>query len=312
MKICVSGACGFIGGELIKELKSIGYDIVAIDDGEVYKNHCKIIGHEPFKEFYDWKDIYERKTDFLDDVYFTYHLGANSSTRATWEELEIINLQFSMWFITSNNLKGIPIVVASSGAVYGSIRKVASKLEPLTNYGNSKAKVDRFVTFLKLSDVVCLRYHNVYGATESHKGNMASIVSKWVDNYKQGILTNDLFYGSDKIKRDFIHVDDVTKINIMFLLFYNKHKKLPEKNIYDVGVGRATSFESVAKHIIKHTKGTIQYTINPYDEKSYQFYTKADIKDICEIYNWVHDKNFRPMPIAVGVKMVFHQKTYLW
>lgn len=310
MKICVSGACGFIGGELIKELQSIGYDIVAIDDGEVYQKQCQILGHEPFKEFYDWKYIYENNlTDFLDDVYFTYHLGANSSTRATWEELKTMNCYFSSWFIMENNLKRIPIVFASSGAVYGSIRKSTSKVEPLTMYGKSKAKVEEYITYFGLSDVIALRYHNVYGATESHKGNMASIVSKWIDNYNYGIFTNDLFNGSNKIWRDFIHVDDITMINVMFLNFYNKYKQLPDTNILDVGMGRASSFESVAKHIMKHTNGDVNMVENPYTEKDYQFYTKANIKGISDIYQWLYDKPFIPINIEDGVKKVFIKKT---
>jgi nucleoside-diphosphate-sugar epimerase len=310
MKICVSGACGFIGGELIRELESIGYDIVAIDDGEVYQKQCDILGHKPFKEFYDWKHIYDNnQTDFLDDVYFTFHLGANSSTRAKWEEIVKMNGYFSTWFIMENNLKKIPIIFASSGAIYGSRRKASSKVEPQTMYGKSKAKVEEYITYFELSDVIALRYHNVYGATESHKGNMASIVSKWIDNYTQGITTNDLFIGSKEIRRDFIHVEDITKINVMFLNFYNKYKQLPDTNILDVGMGRASSFESVANHIIKHTQGDIKFVKNPYTEKNYQFYTKANIKGISDIYQWLYDKPFIPITIEEGIKKVFTKKT---
>jgi len=310
MKICVSGACGFIGGELIKELESVGYDVVAIDDGEVYQKQCEILGHKPFKEFYDWKHIYENnKTDFLDDVYFTYHLGANSSTRATWEEIVVMNVYFSTWFIMENNLKKIPIIFASSGAIYGSRRKASSKVEPQTMYGKSKAKVEEYITNFELSNVIALRYHNVYGATESHKGNMASIVSKWIDNYNDGVLTNDLFIGSKEIRRDFIHIDDITKINVMFLNFYNKYKQLPDANIYDVGMGRASSFESVAKHIMKHTNGDVKLIKNPYTEKNYQFYTQANIKAISDTYQWLYDKPFIPINIEDGIKNVFIKKT---
>jgi ADP-L-glycero-D-manno-heptose 6-epimerase len=179
-------------------------------------------------------------------------------------------------------------------------------------YGKSKAKVEEFITFLRLGSVVALRYHNVYGATESHKGGMASIVSKWFDNYNKGILTNDLFFGSNDIKRDFIHVDDVNSINLMMLHFYNKYKQLPDVNILDVGVGVATSFGRVASSIIKHTNGAIQYCINPYDETNYQFYTKADIKGISDIYLWLYDKPFTPMNIEEGVNLTFNQKNILW
>ena len=308
MKILVSGACGFIGGELIKDLKDLGHNIFGVDSISKFRE-TDISVHS----FMDWEDIYDSNSyDILGDVDFAFLLGANSSTRATKEELRKPNLLSTSALITQLNLKGIPIVFASSGAVYGSkFLGRHSIINPLTEYGRSKEIMERWISYFPLGDVICLRYHNVYGATESHKGNMASIVSKWIDNHLQGIQTNDLFYGSDDIKRDFIHVDDVNKVNIMFLDFYIKYKQLPDVSILDVGSGKATSFEKVAREIVRHTNGTIQSIINPYDETNYQFYTKANIKGISDIHKWLYDKDYEPMSIKEGIEKTFTQKVKL-
>jgi ADP-L-glycero-D-manno-heptose 6-epimerase len=308
MKILVSGACGFIGGELIKDLKDLGHTIFGVDSISKFRE-TDISVHS----FMDWEDIYDSNSyDILGDVDFAFILGANSSTRATKEELRKPNLLSTSALITQLNLKRIPVVFASSGAVYGSkFKNSKATINPLTEYGRSKEMMERWISYFPLGDVVCLRYHNVYGATESHKGNMASIVSKWIDNYFDSVKTNDLFYGSDEIKRDFIHVEDVNKVNIMFLDFYIKYKQLPDVSILDVGSGIATSFEKVAKEIVKHTKGTIQSIINPYDESNYQFYTKANIKGISDIHKWLYDKDYKPMSIKEGIKKTFTQKVKL-
>lgn len=304
MRILVSGACGFIGSELIKDLKKLGHKILLVDKMSAFDRG------DSDEVFIDWEHMYDDiEYNELYNVDFAFLLGANSSTRATMEELKKPNLLSTSALITQLNLRGIPIVFASSGAVYGSKFKGRNAIiNPLTEYGRSKEMIERWVSYFPLSNIVCLRYHNVYGATESHKGNMASIVSKWIDNHLQGIQTNDLFYGSDTIKRDFIHVDDVNKVNIMLLDFYIKYNQLPDVRILDVGSGRASSFQDVAKEIVKHTKGTIQYIINPYDEKSYQFYTRANTKGISDIHKWLYQKEYEPMNIKEGIAKTFKIK----
>jgi nucleoside-diphosphate-sugar epimerase len=306
MRVCVTGACGFIGSELVKRLEKDGHEVIAVDSNDKYTS-CK--------ESYDWQEIYNTNDyNFLNDVDFIYLLGANSDTRETEEKIKISNIASPLKMIVEANHRNIPIVFASSASIYGERRTYKNKLSPQTPYAMSKFKVDNFINtdFAEcnsLGKIACLRYHNVYGAYETPKGNMASIISKWIDNHINGISTNVLFYGSDKIKRDFIHVDDVNDINVMFLDFYIKYGQLPDNNTYDVGSGVATSFERVAKEIKKHTKCSIQYTINPYDSKNYQFYTKADIKNISDIYTWLYDKPYKPRSISEGVLNTLILKT---
>jgi len=149
------------------------------------------------------------------------------------------------------------------------------------------------------SNIVCLRYHNVYGPTEEHKGDMSSIVFKWISGAE-----HKLFKDSQNIKRDFIHVDDINDANIAFMKYWKIFKKFP-KRIYDIGTGNPVSFTDLAKEIVKYTKKEITYIENPYDKNNYQFYTQADIKDIKEIFEKI-GKKFSPMSIKEGIKKCYN------
>jgi len=307
MKICVTGGGGFIGLELVNRLSELGHEIVIIEDVINCHNFTQI---DAKHTVYDWQELINSDNDsFLDGVEFSYHLGANSSTRATAEEVLNPNILFSKWFIRKNISKQIPVVFASSGAVFGS-RRIDDNHAPQTEYGKSKSVIENYIHDLPLGSCIALRYHNVYGATESHKGNMASIVSKWVDKYMAGNKEpNELFNGSGNILRDFIHVDDVTKVNLMMLDFYMEYKQLPDSYVIDVGTGQPVSFMAVANEILKHTKGSVQYIINPYDETNYQFYTKAETKDLFDTHRWLYGFEFKPTGIEQGVYNVFCKKT---
>jgi nucleoside-diphosphate-sugar epimerase len=138
---------------------------------------------------------------------------------------------------------------------------------------------------------------------------MASIVSKWIDNYNNGILQNDLFYGSENIKRDFVHIDNVNRVHLLLLKYFIVFNYLPYKLIIDVGSGVAVSFEQLANEILKHTKGKIRYIDNPFDESNYQFYTKANIDYLSATYNIVYGEEFKPIQIDEGIRLVFNKKT---
>lgn len=302
MKIVITGSAGFIGGELVKKMNQLGYEnIIMIDQPDLLRTKDNV-----FSDFIDYNELLiPENFSFLDEVDFCFHLGANSSTRASFKEVYHQNIKFSRNLIDECVRRNIPVVFASSGAIYGSNRQKNAEPNPLTFYGQSKLITEKHVDFSNYKNVVCLRYHNVYGPSEHHKGNMSSIISKWIMAYFSGENDYALFEGSDAILRDFVHVDDINKINLMFLDYYKQKNKLPDQLIYDIGTGEAVSFQQVADEIIKHTKGKIKYIANPYNETNYQFYTKADIVAISEIFKETYHTELNSISIKEGVEAVF-------
>jgi nucleoside-diphosphate-sugar epimerase len=304
MRIAITGASGFIGSNLVKDLMNIGYtNIVCVDK---YNTHNYPI-------FYDWESsISDINSGFVSMVDFVFHLGANSDTRASSDDLKKSNVIFSNNLLKHCNGYKVPLVFASSGAIYGHNRKISSKPNPLTEYGISKLATENLIKEKYTSNAISLRYHNVYGYNESHKGNMASIVSKYIDGYLKGEKSHLLFENSKRIKRDFIHVRDVNKINILMLDFYQKHGKFPNyPSNFDIGTGSAVSFQHLAEEVAKYTHLPLKYIPNPYNSENYQFYTLANTIKIRNLYKMVYGYDYKPMSIKEGVKKVFKEKVKL-
>ena len=287
MKICVTGGCGFIGGELIKSLNNLGFtDIIIVDKPQLKRKDIK------YKKILDYDNL---DFKFLNNINFVFHLGENSSL--------INNYDFTSKLIIECHLKNIYVVFASSSGVYGSDRRIDG-IKPLTEHGKSKLLTEKFVSFLPHHNVVCLRYHYVYGASEDSKGDNASVVNKWISDYKSGVKEINLFNGSDNIFRDFVFVDDINEINILFMDYFLENNSYPDNKIYDVGTGVPISFEKLAQEIVKITGQKIKYINNPYNKTNYQFYTKAKTKDIKKIYRDVYGKIFRFTRIGNEIKKV--------
>ena len=180
----------------------------------------------------------------------------------------------------------IPLIYASSGSVYGineKFREVEENESPVNVYGYSKYLFDNYVRKFARnasSQIVGLRYFNVYGPKEAHKQSMASVAY----HFNQQLLSNGkvkLFRGSGRHadgeqRRDFIHVDDVVAVNLWFFQQSGPH------GIYNVGTGKSRSFNEIARAVIKwHGKGNIEYIDFPENLKnSYQSFTEADISSL--------------------------------
>ena len=283
--IIVTGGAGFIGSNLVRALNSRGErDILVVDDltdGHKFTNlvDCEIA------DYWD-KDFFQQRLrsglTFLPKCIF--HQGACSVT-TEWNGRYMMetNYSYSRELLDYCLANAIPLIYASSAAVYGASTefKEDSRIErPLNVYGYSKLLFDQYVR-RKLSgaasQVVGLRYFNVYGSGEAHKGAMASIV--W--HLNQQILEGSdarLFEGSAGYERgeqlrDFIHVNDVVSVNLWFL----EHPEC--SGIFNVGSGQASTFNEVANAVIEwHGKGKIDYVPFPKELKSsYQSFTEADI-----------------------------------
>ena len=291
--IVVTGSNGFIGSNLIKGLNNLGHtDIIAVDDHsnpELKENitHCEISDYLEIQEFFD--QVKTRRFD-NQNIEAIFHQGACSNTME-WdsEYLYKNNLLYSKELLKLANRIKIPFIYASSASVYGDGSEFEESIEnenPINLYAYSKFKFDQIVRQeLKKneSQIVGLRYFNVYGPQEQHKGNMASVAyhlhNQLKDNDKIKLFEGSHGYGNGEQRRDFIYVDDVVKVNLWFL----KNKKI--SGIFNLGTGRSQTFNDVANAVIDwNKKGTIEYIEFP--EKlldAYQSFTQADITKLRKV-----------------------------
>lgn len=230
-----------------------------------------------------------------------YHLGAISSTTETsLDKISYHNILFSSQLLDICIEKQIPFIYASSASVYGLGNFGFSedcRLSPLNYYAISKATFDAFVERKILdypsANIVGLRYFNVYGHNEDHKGDMASPVHKFL------LQSNDseikIFEGSENFKRDFIHVDDVTDITKSAINF--------DPGIYNVGTGTARSFLEVAEIISALTNASIKTIQFPeHLIGKYQDFTCSDNKEINHFYS------LKRTPLEEGIRKVINAK----
>lgn len=285
--IVVTGSNGFIGSNLIKGLNEMGVkDIIAVDDHsnlELKENiaHCEIQDYIDIEEFLD--QIISNQFD-KKGIKAVFHQGACSNTME-WdaEYLYKNNLLYSKELLKLSKKLNIPLIYASSASVYGSgkeFREFIEHEDPINLYAYSKFKFDQIVRKeleSSTSQIVGLRYFNVYGPQERHKKNMASVAFHLHNQLKEAEEIK-LFKGSDGFadgeqRRDFIYVDDVVKVNLWFLENQNV------SGIFNVGTGESQTFNDVAEAVINwNKKGKIKYIDFPEKLKgAYQSYTQADI-----------------------------------
>ncbi|MBM1195052.1 ADP-glyceromanno-heptose 6-epimerase [Pseudomonas weihenstephanensis] len=305
MSIIVTGAAGFIGSNLVKALNLRGErDIIAVDDltdGDKFRNlaDCDIA------HYFDKRDFVQRFADRqLGDVRAVLHQGACSSTVEHDGRLMMDNnYRYSCDLLQACQDQSVPLVYASSAAVYGSgtdFREVRECERALNVYGWSKSLFDQKVRQLlprARSQIVGLRYFNVYGPREQHKGRMASMVWHCVNQYRERGFV-ELFgeygnYPAGGHLRDFVSVQDVVKVNLHWL----DHPHTG--GIFNVGTGRARSFNDLALATINSLRaaenrppltletalleGVLRYCEFPDSLKGkYQVYTCADLTQLRE------------------------------
>ena len=226
----------------------------------------------------------QTKRGYSDGIQTIFHQGANTDTtdldkKAMFQD----NYDASITIMNICLEQNIPLIYASSASVYGDRSTFVENSDNevvLNPYAESKVRVDNYFRSHKnqfKSQVVSLRYFNVYGSREEHKGPMASIVYQLHCQLKQG-NTIKLFegsggYESGEQRRDFIYIDDVIKANIFFM----QNPKI--SGVFNIGTGRSQTFNEVATAIIKwHGHGEIEYIPFPPGLKDrYQSYTQSDL-----------------------------------
>lgn len=289
----VTGGAGFIGSNIVKGLNDVAEDnILVVDDltnGIQFRNlvDCQISDYQDKEVFLNdiiTKKYHNKKINAI------FHLGACSST-TEWNGKFMMqnNYEYSKVLLHFCLEQRIPFIYASSAAVYGAGQTFLEEPEyeaPLNVYGYSKYLFDQYVRRnVKATDsqVVGLRYFNVYGPGESHKGSMSSVAFHFNNQIRDKGNLN-LFdgtdgYGPGEQRRDFIYVKDIVNVNFWF---YNNQKN---SGIFNVGTGRSQSFNDVARAVINwHGKGSINYIPFPDHLKGcYQSFTEANLSRLRSI-----------------------------
>jgi ADP-L-glycero-D-manno-heptose 6-epimerase len=294
--IVVTGAAGFIGSALVGELLRQGWqDIVAVDDFSRADKAPNLAGKQltakvDRKDFFDWLDANEAQVQFI------FHLGARTDTTefdtAIFDEL---NLHYSQRMWQACVKYGIPLVYASSAATYGGGElgysdqddSLSYRLKPLNPYGDSKNDFDKWA--LQQADKpffwAGLKFFNVYGPNEYHKGRMASVVFHAFNQISATggmklFRSHNPDYKDGEQLRDFVYVKDVCNV----CLFLLEHRK--KSGLYNLGSGTARTFLDLvrATFAAMGKEESIGFVDTPADIRDkYQYFTEADMRKLQSI-----------------------------
>ena len=307
--IVITGAAGFIASVVAGTLNQNGFeDLVLVDDfnktqkkeNYISKKYKSLIDRN---EFIAWFENHHHEIDFI------IHLGARTdTTEFNYNVFQKLNVDYTLaiWKICTEHQ--IPMIYASSAATYGmgelgyiDSHEIVNDLQPLNAYGRSKNEIDKWI----LKQEECppfwagLKFFNVYGPNEYHKGRMASVI---LHSFGQINTTGQvkLFrshrpdYKDGQQLRDFVYVKDVANV----ILWLMQHK--PESGLYNVGTGKARSFYDLADNTFKalHLKTNIEFIDTPLDIRDkYQYFTEAKMDKLRKAG---YDKTFTTLEDGVN------------
>jgi len=287
--IIITGAAGFIGSYVAGMLNRQGYrDLVLVDDFTPEIKQSNFITKQA-RERVDRNHFFEWVVGKAQHIQAIIHLGARTNTAEfDIELLDHLNFKWSqqIWHLCVEHQ--IPLIYASSAATYGggeygysTSAAIIQKLQPLNPYGWSKQKFDLWVLSQTAQPVFWagLKFFNVYGPNEYHKGRMASVIyHAWKQIGETGAMKLFRSHREDvqdgQQKRDFIYVQDVGSV-IQYLM-----EERPASGIYNLGTGQARSFQDLAMGVFHALKipVDISYIDIPADIRdTYQYYTEADM-----------------------------------
>ncbi|WP_423146406.1 ADP-glyceromanno-heptose 6-epimerase [Rubrolithibacter danxiaensis] len=293
--IIITGAAGFIGSCLVQKLNDEGYnDLILVDDFSSAEQNKNFEGKKytltvDREQFPDWL----RKNQL--HVQFIYHLGARTDTTEFDRELlNKLNLEYSKGIWNLCVEFGFPLVYASSAATYGlgehgyeDDEEKINQLKPLNPYGESKNDFDIWAMQQERKPYFWagLKFFNVYGPNEYHKGRMASVI---FHTYRQIKETGQMklfkshrpdFKDGEQM-RDFVYVKDV--VEVMYFLMH--HRK--DSGIYNLGSGKARTFLDLASNTFKALglQPNIVFVPTPEDIRDkYQYFTEASMEKLHKI-----------------------------
>jgi len=307
--IVVTGGAGFIGHNLVLKLIELGYeDIMVIDNdylrkplkNRVFRARKPSVSYITVEDSWLWLGFNAHNIDVI------YHLGARTDTMEKDVKIfERLNLNYSKFIWNLCRETNIPLIYASSAATYGDgedgfdDEENLIELKPLNPYGEYKHYFDLYAVgesfgglfngmrFAAPKHWFGLKFFNVYGPHEDHKGTMASVIWHFYNQIKEtggvNLFRSHVDFCEDgEQRRDFIYVDDVTT---MMILIYDLRHIVPS-DIYNLGTGTARTYNDLAKAVFKSLgkEENISYIDTPLEIRdSYQYYTKAKMDKLLEV-----------------------------
>jgi ADP-L-glycero-D-manno-heptose 6-epimerase len=307
--IIITGAAGFIGSNFVGKLNNDGIkDIVIVDDFSSSLKNRNIVNKTYLNKIdrdylFDWLDKNWRQVDFI------IHVGARTDTTESDKRIfDRLNLGYSKLVWNCCVRYNVPLIYASSAATYGlgehgfdDNHEMVERLKPLNLYGESKNEFDKWVLKQKTAPPYWagLKFFNVYGPNEYHKGRMSSVVFHAYNQIaKTGKIklfrSHNPDYKDGEQKRDFIYIKDI--IDVLYFLVNSRKSS----GIYNVGTGSARTFLDLAGTIFKVTgkKKNIEFIDTPADIRdNYQYFTEAKMN---KLKSTGYSKEFTP--IESGIK----------
>lgn len=319
--IIVTGAAGFIGSCLVSKLNKEGFhDLIIVDDfsdPEKMKNlEGKTFSQKVHRDdFIKWLKENQRL------VQFVFHIGARTDTTEFNKDIfDKLNLNYTkdIWNICVEF--GLPLVYASSAATYGlgehgyeDNHEVVDKLKPLNPYGESKNDFDKWALKQERKPYFWagLKFFNVYGPNEYHKGRMASVIMHAYNQIKEKgsvklFRSHNPDYKDGEQLRDFVYVKDLVEV-CYFLLHHRK-----DAGLYNLGSGKARTFLDLVKNTFAGVgkEPQIEFIDTPADIRDkYQYFTEANMQKLKSIG---YDKEFHTLESGVKdyVKNYLEGKKY--